>query len=90
MSGLRKSLVSGMSGGKKKVQYVELISDLIFVYLVRRNDELLHMGADGFFSASAFYAYVMSTAVIMEVWASSTLYINRYGRNKLQYHVFSS
>lgn len=68
-------------GGKsdKKVEYIELIYDLIFVYLIGRNNSLLHHVENGFFGIGTLLTYLISTLVILQVWYFSTLFINRYG-----------
>ena len=40
---------------EKKVEYLELIYDLIFVYVIGRNNSLLHHAENGFVSAFRFY-----------------------------------
>lgn len=66
---------------EKKVEYIELIYDLIFVYLIGRNNSLLHAIQDGFIQPRAFLTYLLSTLVILHVWYFSALFINRYGSN---------
>ena len=66
---------------EKKVEYIELIYDLIFVYLIGRNNSLLHVIRDGFIQPRAFLIYLLSTLVILHVWYFSMLFINRYGCN---------
>lgn len=73
---------------EKKVEYLELIYDLIFVYLIGRNNSLLHHVQDGFINGSMFLTYVICTLTIIQIWNFSTFYINRYGRNGLRDHVF--
>ena len=77
-----------LHSGEKKVEYIELIYDLIFVYLVGRNNALLHTIDNGFFTASTYATYVVATLVILQVWYFSTLFINRYGTNGVADHVF--
>lgn len=72
----------------KKVEYIELIYDLVFVYLLRQNNALLEIGNGSFFTASEFWIYLLSTLVILQIWASSVLYINRYGENSVLDHLF--
>ncbi|MBQ9646829.1 MAG: low temperature requirement protein A [Oscillospiraceae bacterium] len=74
-------------GGEKKVEYIELIYDLIFVYLVGRNNALLHAIENGFFTASTYLTYIVATLVILQVWYFSSLFINRYGTNGVADHV---
>ena len=42
---------------EKKVEYIELIYDLIFVYLIGRNNSLLHAIQDGFIQPGAFLTW---------------------------------
>jgi len=72
----------------KKVEYIELIYDLIFVYLVGRNNALLHTIENGFFTAPTYATYIVATLVILQVWYFSSLFINRYGTNGVADHVF--
>ena len=65
---------------EKKVEYLELIYDLIFVYLIGRNNALIEIER-GFFTGGTFLAYILSTLVILQIWYFSTLLINRYGSN---------
>jgi len=72
---------------EKKVEYIELIYDLIFVYIIGRNNALLHV-SDGFVDLPAFLAYVMTTLAVIQIWNFSTYYINIYGRHGVREHVF--
>lgn len=73
--------------GEKKVEYIELIYDLIFVYLLgRSNDLLLHLQG-GFFTLQTYATFLYSTLVILQIWYFSTLYINRYGTNSAMDYV---
>lgn len=73
---------------EKKVEYLELIYDLIFVYIIGRNNSLLHIVEGGFVSLDAFLAYALCTLAAIQIWNYSTFYINIYGRNGLRDHVF--
>ena len=73
--------------GERKVEYVELIYDLIFVYLVSRNGSLLQTEVNGFLPWSAFFTYLASTLAILQIWYTSTLYINHYGDGSLREHL---
>lgn len=73
---------------EKKVEYLELIYDLIFVYVIGRNNSLLHHVTDGFVGGGLFYAYVLCSLAIIQIWNFSTYYINMHGRNGLRDHVF--
>lgn len=72
---------------EKKVEYIELIYDLIFVYLIGRSNSLLHAIDNGFFSAATYATYIMATLVILQVWYFSSLFINRYGTNGVADHI---
>ena len=69
---------------EKKVEYIELIYDLVFVYFIGRNNEILHHIDGGFFTVPTYLNYILGILVILQVWYFSTLYINRYGDNS--YH----
>ena len=73
---------------EKKVEYIELIYDLIFVYMIGRNNSLLHVFSNGFVEPFAFTAYVMTTLAVIQIWNYSTYYINIYGRHGVRDHVF--
>ncbi len=73
---------------EKKVEYLELIYDLIFVYVIGRNNSLLHNVEDGFVPVTVFLAYVLGSLAIIQIWNFSTFYINMHGRNSLRDHVF--
>ena len=72
---------------EKKVEYIELIYDLIFVYLLGRNVDLLHDIQGGFITVGAYLTYLASSVVILQIWYFSTLYINRYGSGRLWEHI---
>lgn len=73
---------------EKKVEYLELIYDLIFVYIIGRNNSLLHSTVDGMIQPGMFLAYVLCTLAVIQIWNFSTYYINIYGRNGLREHIF--
>ena len=73
---------------EKKVEYVELIYDLIFVYIIGRNNSLLHSFSNGFVEPSSFAAYVMTTLAVIQIWNFTTYYVNVYGRHGIRDHVF--
>ncbi|MBR0277462.1 MAG: low temperature requirement protein A [Clostridia bacterium] len=73
---------------EKKVEYLELIYDLIFVYIIGRNNSLLHHVENGFVSGDLFLAYVLCTLAVIQIWNFTTFYINIYGRNGVRDHVF--
>ena len=73
---------------EKKVEYIELIYDLIFVYMVGRNNTLIHDIQNGFVNPRSFIAYVLCTLAIIQIWNFTTFYINMFGRNSVRDHVF--
>ena len=73
---------------EKKVEYLELIYDLIFVYLIGRNNSLLHYTEHGFVPGVVFLAYILCSLAVIQIWNFSTFYINLYGRNGVRDHVF--
>ncbi len=76
------------SEDEKKVEYLELIYDLIFVYIIGHNNALLHNLENGFFGGGAFLAYVISSLAIIQIWTFSTYYTNMYGKNGVRDHIF--
>ena len=68
---------------EKKVEFIELIYDLIFVYLIGRSNELLHDMDGGFFSFGTYLTYLISAMAILQIWYMSTLFINRFGSNSV-------
>ncbi len=77
-----------MKTTEKKVEYIELIYDLIFVYIIGRNNSVLHHIKDGFIDREMFFAYILCTLAVIQIWNFSTYYINLYGRNGLREHLF--
>ena len=73
---------------EKKVEYVELIYDLIFVYIVGRNNSILHNLSGGFVDPFAFATYIVCTLAVIQIWTFSTYYINIYGRHSAREHIF--
>ena len=73
---------------EKKVEYLELIYDLIFVYIIGRNNSLMHNVENGFVDTSVFLAYVLSGLAIIQIWSFSTFYTNMHGKNSVRDHIF--
>ena len=73
---------------EKKVEYLELIYDLIFVYVIGRNNLLMHHITGGFVEKELFIAYILCTLTVIQIWSFSTYYINMYGRNGVRDHIF--
>ena len=66
---------------EKKVEYIELIYDLIFVYLIGKNASLLDRVEGGFVSWETFVNYLASSLIVLQIWNYTTLFVNRYGKN---------
>ncbi|MBR6089328.1 MAG: low temperature requirement protein A, partial [Anaerolineaceae bacterium] len=73
---------------EKKVEYLELVYDLIFVFSFRRNMTLMRIITDGFVTKAEFLAYFLCTMAVIQIWNFSTHYINLYGKNSLRNHVY--
>lgn len=69
---------------EKKVEYIELFYDLIFVYSLRTINALFHGYEDSFPPAETIITFVFLTAVVMQVWMFTTMFFNRYGRKALR------
>ena len=87
-----KNVVASAAGpvfaAEKKVEYLELIYDLIFVYIIGRNNSLLQSLGNGFVPWRTFAAYVLFTLAVIQIWNFSTFYINMFGRNGVRDHIF--
>ena len=73
---------------EKKVEYIELIYDLIFVYIIGRNNLLLHHTSGGYVDRNMFLSYLFCTLAIIQIWTFTTYYINVYGRKSVREHIF--
>ena len=73
---------------EKKVEYIELIYDLIFVYMIGRNNSLLHHVSGGFVETGVFLSYIFGTLAVIQIWNYTTFYINVYGKNNARQYVF--
>ena len=72
---------------EKKVEYVELIYDLIFVYMVGKNNSLLQDFSGGFVNPRTFLNYILCTFAVIQMWALTAYYINVFGRHSVRDHV---
>ncbi len=80
--------MSIFSKEEKKVEYLELIYDLIFVYIIGRNNSLLHNLENGFVGTTVFLAYILTGLAVIQIWNFSTFYTNMFGKNGVRDHVF--
>ena len=76
-----------LSNEEKKVEYIELVYDLIFVYIIGRNNSLVSEFTGGFIEPEAYLTYVVCTLITIQVWYITTLFINRYGSNSHTDHL---
>ena len=72
---------------EKKVEYIELVYDLIFVYIIGTNNHLLHVMRDGFIAHYSFLTYVLTALIILQIWYYTTIFINRYGENDRRMYI---
>ena len=68
---------------EKKVEYIELIYDLVFVYLIGRNASLLDRLEAGFVAGETLVNFLVSSLIVLQIWNYTTLFINRFGKNSL-------
>lgn len=73
---------------EKKVEYTELIYDLIFVYIIGQINSLLQNIQEGFVPGSSFLSYILCLLGMIQIWNFSTYYINMYGKNSARNHIF--
>ena len=72
-------IISFLKKEEKKVEYIELIYDLIFVYIIGRNNSLIHPTDGGFIPLAPYLTYLLTTLAALHIWYLTTLFINRYG-----------
>ncbi|MBQ5986045.1 MAG: low temperature requirement protein A [Clostridia bacterium] len=60
---------------------MELIYDLIFVYLIGRNNSLMDQIENGFVTGDTLFTYLSTSLIILQIWYHSVLFINRFGKN---------
>ena len=65
-----------------------LQQSLIFVYIIGRNNSLLHHTVQGRIQPEMFLAYILCTLAVIQIWNYSAYYINIFGRNGLREHIF--
>jgi len=83
LKGRRSLYNQNMFTEEKKVEFIELVYDLIFVYLIGRSNGLLHDMDGGFFTIGTYIVYLLSALTILQIWYQSTLFINRFGSNSM-------
>lgn len=72
---------------EKKVEYIELFYDLIFVYSLRTINALFHAYEESFPTVESILTFIFLTAVVMQVWMFTTMFFNRYGRKALRDYI---
>ena len=72
---------------EKKVEYIELIYDLIFVYIIGRNNSLISSVEHGFIPWSVYLTYFLTTLIALHIWYLTTVFINRYGSKSVAEYI---
>ena len=65
----------------KNVEFTELFYDLVFVYAISKTTELIHHLHGGVVGGEAFFAFIMTTFVLVDAWMLQTVFTNQYGKN---------
>ena len=68
-----------------KICYRYLCS--ISVYLISRNGDLLHTMEGVFIRPMAFFTFMASTLIILQIWYFTVLFINRYGNSHAREYI---
>ena len=71
---------------ERKVEYIELIYDLIFVHTIGRCGSLLKL-ENGVPDKSVYLTFLLFSVAILEIWYFSTLFINRFPQHPIQRNV---
>ena len=66
----------------KPVELIELFYDLIFVYAISKLTALVSEPVNGIIPPYSFFAYLITSFVILQAWLYFTNYVNRYGQWK--------
>ena len=66
----------------KKVELIELFYNLIFVYAISRLTSIISEHVNGVIAPFSFFAYIITSFVILQAWLYFTNYVNRYGQWK--------
>lgn len=66
----------------KPVELIELFYDLIFVYAISKLTALVSQPVNGIIPPYGFFAYLITSFVILQTWLYFTNYVNRYGQWK--------
>ncbi|MBQ2653758.1 MAG: low temperature requirement protein A [Methanobrevibacter sp.] len=64
----------------KPVELIELFYDLIFVYAISKLTALVSEPIGGIIPPYDFFAYLITSFVILQAWLYFTNYVNRYGK----------
>lgn len=71
---------------ERKVEYIELIYDLIFVHAISRCGSLLPL-EHGIPARSAYVTFFLFSIAILEIWYYSILFINRFPQHHHQRNI---
>lgn len=67
---------------EKRIDFIEPIFDLMYVFLLRCTAQILHP-AGSFFTVEDFVNYTISVLVVLLIWTTTTTYINRFAKGKM-------
>ena len=73
----------------KPVELIELFYDLIFVYAISKLTALISEPINGVIPPYNFFAYLITSFVILQAWLYFTNYVNRYGQWKWYDYAFA-
>lgn len=67
----------------KPVSMLELFYDLIFVYAISKITAMIHHPVAGKLPVWTYLEFVIVIIIVMQIWLYQSLYINRFGKNKI-------
>lgn len=67
----------------KKVSMLELFYDLVFVYAIAKMTAMIHHPHHGGLSLTTYLQFVLVVIVIIQAWLYQTVYINRFGMQRV-------
>ena len=74
----------------KPVELIELFYDLIFVYAISKLTALISEPVGGIVPPYSFFAYLITSFVILQAWLYFTNYVNRYGQWKWYEYILAT
>lgn len=73
----------------KRVSFIELFYDLVFVYMISRATSLIHHLQHGVLSPATLTIFVLVVVVFINSWMVQMVFTNRYGRSSWTNITFS-